>query len=283
MEQATATKRTDLMLVDPRNLEVEAGFNVRKDYGDIRGLALSIVSLGVQEPLIGFKVRGEDKFTVTDGHRRHAAIKFALEKHAAGDVHFADISKIANVPVRLASSDPIERLFTMAVTGEKKKNLTELERADMYSRLIDSIMETKQVKRGDAIDEVILKVGISKPTLYNIISLNKLPEEIKEAISKNKISGSTVVTIVREVKDVEEQKRLVFEAIDAAEATGSKKKATAANVKGLKTKSPMQRLEEVVARLQEKEVTNVRAKALMELVDMLKDKKSTNKIIELFL
>jgi len=283
MEQATATKRTDLMLVDPRNLEVEAGFNVRKDYGDIRGLALSIIALGVQEPLIGFKVRGEDKFTVTDGHRRHAAIKFALEKHAAGDVHFADISKIANVPVRLASSDPIERLFTMAVTGEKKKNLTELERADMYSRLIDSIMETKQVKRGDAIDEVILKVGISKPTLYNIISLNKLPEEIKEAISKNKISGSTVVTIVREVKDVEEQKRLVFEAIDAAEATGSKKKATAANVKGLKTKSPMQRLEEVVARLQEKEVTNVRAKALMELVDMLKDKKSTNKIIELFL
>jgi len=283
MEQATATKRTDLMLVDPRNLEVEAGFNVRKDYGDIRGLALSIIALGVQEPLIGFKVRGEDKFVVTDGHRRHAAIKFALEKHAAGDVHFADISKIANVPVRLASSDPIERLFTMAVTGEKKKNLTELERADMYSRLIDSIMETKQVKRGDAIDEVILKVGISKPTLYNIISLNKLPEEIKEAISKNKISGSTVVTIVREVKDVEEQKRLVFEAIDAAEATGSKKKATAANVKGLKTKSPMQRLEEVVARLQEKEVTNVRAKALMELVDMLKDKKSTNKIIELFL
>jgi len=283
MEQATATKRTDLMLVDPRNLEVEAGFNVRKDYGDIRGLALSIIALGVQEPLIGFKVRGEDKFTVTDGHRRHAAIKFALEKHAAGDVHFADISKITNVPVRLASSDPIERLFTMAVTGEKKKNLTELERADMYSRLIDSIMETKQVKRGDAIDEVILKVGISKPTLYNVISLNKLPEEIKEAISKNEISGSTVVTIVREVKDVEEQKRLVFEAIDAAKATGSKKKATAANVKGLKTKSPMQRLDEVVARLQEKEVTNVRAVALIELVDMLKNKKSTNKIIELFL
>lgn len=281
--ETTATKRTDLMLVDPRNLEIEAGFNVRKDYGDIRGLALSIISLGVQEPLIGFKVRGEDKFVVTDGHRRHAAIKFALEKHAAGDVHFADISRIANVPVRLASADPIERLFTMAVTGEKKKNLTELERADMYSRLIDSIMETKQVKRGDAIDEVILKVGISKPTLYNVISLNKLPEEIKDAISKNEISGSTVVTIVREVKDVEEQKRLVFAAIDSAKAAGSKKKATASNVTGLKSKSPMQRLKEVAAKLQEKEVTNVRATALIELIGMLEDKKSINKMLELFL
>jgi ParB family chromosome partitioning protein len=281
--ETTATKRTDLMLVDPRNLEVEAGFNVRKDYGDIRGLALSIVALGVQEPLIGFKVRGEDKFVVTDGHRREKAIKFALEAHAKGDVHFADISKIANVPVRLASSDPIERLFTMAVTGEKKKNLTDLERADMYSRLIDSIMETKQVKRGDAIDEVIVKVGISKPTLYNIISLNKLPEEIKEAIAKNEISGSTVVTIVREVKDEDEQKRLVFEAIASAKATGSKKKATAAHVKGLASKSPMQRLKEVVERLKEKEATNVRATALIELVAMLEDKKSINKMLDLFL
>lgn len=281
--ETTATKRTDLMLVDPRNLEVEAGFNVRKDYGDIRGLALSIISLGVQEPLIGFKVRGEDKFVVTDGHRRNAAIKFALEKHAAGDVHFADISKIANVPVRLASSDPIERLFTMAVTGEKKKNLTELERADMYSRLIESIMESTGAKRGDAIDEVIVKVGISKPTLYNILSLNKLPEEIKDAIANNEISGSTVVTIVREVKDVEEQKRLVKEAISSAKATGSKKKATASNVKGLASKSPMQRLKEVAAKLQEKEITNVRATALIELVGMLEDKKSTNKILELFL
>lgn len=281
--ETVATKRTDLMLVDPRNLEVEAGFNVRKDYGDIRGLALSIVSLGVQEPLIGFKVRGEDKFVVTDGHRRERAIKFALEKHAAGDPHFADISKITNVPVRIASADPIERLFTMAVTGEKKKNLTELERADMYSRLIDSIMDTKGVKRGDAIDEVIVKVGISKPTLYNILSLNKLPEEIKEAIANNEISGSTVVTIVREVKDEDEQKRLVKEAIASAKATGSKKKATASNVKGLTSKSPMQRLKELSAKLQEKEVTNTRATALIELVEMLEDKKSINKMLELFL
>lgn len=281
--ETTATKRTDLMLVDPRNLQVETGFNVRKDYGDIRGLALSIISLGVQEPLIGFKVRGEDKFVVTDGHRREKAIKYALEKHAAGDPHFTDISKIVNVPVRIASADPIERLFTMAVTGEKKKNLTELERVDMYSRLIDSIMETKGVKRGEAIDEVIVKVGISKPTLYNVISLNKLPEEIKEAIAKNEISGSTVVTIVREVKDEEEQKRLVKEAIASAQATGSKKKSTASNVKGLAAKSPMQRLKEVVAKLQEKEVTNTRATALIELVEMLEDKKSINKMLELFL
>lgn len=284
--EALATKRTDLMLVDPKNLVIEANFNVRFDYGDIPGLALSIVSRGVEEPLIGYKLRGEDKYIVTDGHRREKAIQLALDLHAKGDPRFADISKIAYVPMRTASADPIERLFTMAITGEKKKSLTDLERAAMYQRLLDALMKT-DMKRGDAINKIKQDVGISTATLYNMLKLNTLPEQIKTAIAENKISGSTVVTIVREIKGEDEQIKAVTDAIadaqEVAEKEGGRAKATASNVKNLKAKTAMQRLQEVVAKLHKDDVSNTRTKLLIELVDALENKRSVNKIVELFL
>lgn len=280
------TKRTDLMLVDPRNLTVEAGFNVRKDMGDIKGLAKSIVELGVVEPVIGYKVRNEDAYVMTDGHRRLAAVLLAFQLHAQGAVGFEDISKIERIPMRSASADPKERLYIMAVTGEKKKALTELEKAEMYARLIE-YGKAEGKKRGEVIDDIKQRLGVSQATVYNILKLNALPEEIKDAISRNEISGSTVVTIVREIKDETEQIKAVSEAIvhakALAEKEGGKTKATASNVKGLKAKTAMQKLKEVVDKLDNKEVSNSRTKLLGELVDALENKRSVNKILDLFL
>ena len=280
------TKRTDLMLVDPRNLTVEAGFNVRKDMGDIKGLAKSIVELGVVEPVIGYKVRNEDAYVMTDGHRRLAAVLLALQLHAQGAAGFEDISKIERIPMRSASADPKERLYIMAVTGEKKKALTELEKAEMYARLIE-YGKAEGKKRGEVIDDIKQRLGVSQATVYNILKLNALPEEIKDAISRNEISGSTVVTIVREIKDETEQIKAVSEAIvhakALAEKEGGKTKATASNVKGLKAKTAMQKLKEVAEKLDNKEVSNSRTKLLGELVDALENKRSVNKILDLFI
>jgi len=280
------TKRTDLMLVDPRNCTVEEGFNVRKDYGDIKGLAKSVVEMGVIEPIVGYKVRNEDRYVMTDGHRRLTAVLLAFELHAQGTVGFEDISKIERIPMRTASADPKERLYIMAVTGEKKKALTDLEKAEMYARLIE-IGKTEGKKRGEVIADITHRLGVSQATVYNILKINELPEVIKDAIAKNEISGSTVVTIVREIKDPAEQVKAVEEAIyDAkalAEKDGGKSKATASNVKNLKAKSPMARLKEVREKLESKEVSNSRTKLLVELLDALENKCSVNKIMDLFL
>ena len=77
-ETTLKTKRTDIMLVDPRNLVIEEGFNKRSDYGDIPALALSIVQFGMIEAVKAHKVRGEEKYIVTDGHRRQAALMLAM-------------------------------------------------------------------------------------------------------------------------------------------------------------------------------------------------------------
>jgi len=287
MNQETLnTKRTDLMLVDPRNLAVEAGFNVRKEMGDIKGLAKSVVELGVVEPVIGYKVRNEDAYVMTDGHRRLAAVLLAFQLHAQGVAGFKDISKIERIPMRSASADPKERLYIMAVTGEKKKALTDLEKADMYARLIE-YGKAEGKKRGEVIDDIKQRLGVSQATVYNILKLNALPEIIKDAIAKNEISGSTVVTIVREIKDEAEQIKAVIEAIvhakAVAEKDGGKTKATASNVKGLKAKTAMQKLKEVVDKLDNKDISNTRTRLLVELVDALENKRSVNKILDLFI
>lgn len=281
--ETLATKRTDLMLVDPRNCTVEEGFNVREDYGDIKGLAKSVVELGVVEPIVGYKVRNEDRYIMTDGHRRLTAVMLAFTLHAKGEPGFEDISKIERIPMRTASADPKERLYIMAVTGEKKKSLTDMEKAKMYARLIE-YGKAEGKSRGDVINDIKARLGVSKATVYNILKLNELPEEIQARISKGEISGSTVNTIIREVKDEAEQIKVVNEAVLAAQAItdGGKKKATASHVKGLKAKSPMQRLKEVAAKLESNGVNNSRAKLLAELIDALENKRSVNKILDLF-
>jgi len=280
--ETLTTKRTDLFLVDPRNCTIEAGFNVRKEYGDIKGLAKSVVQLGVVEPIVGYKVRNEDRYVMTDGHRRLTAVLLAFELHAQGVAGFEDISKIERIPMRSASADPKERLYIMAVTGEKKKALTDLEKAEMYARLIE-FGKAEGKARGEVIEDIKQRLGVSQATVYNILKLNTLPEEIKAAIAKNEISGSTVVTIVREIKDEAEQIKAVNHAIVAAQNITGGKKATAAHVTGLKAKTAMQRLREVSEKLDNREVSNSRTKFLSELLEALENKRSVNKIIELFL
>lgn len=284
---AAATKRDDIKKVDPRNIEVEEGFNKRTDYGDILAMARSVVEAGVIEPVIGYKKRGEDRYVLTDGHRRMAGVHLAIKLHNEGNPDFADISKIEFIRLIPCSDDLKERMYIMAITGEGKKPLNELEKAKMYAALIQ-IGKDENKSKADVITEIVEKLGVSKATVYNILKINELPEQIQSAIGAGQISGSTVSAIVREVKDKDEQVSLVNAAIEAAktaaEAVGGKgkTKATAQNVKGLKSKSPMQRLKEVVAAVEEAGLTNVRAKVLLELVEALENKRSVKKIVELF-
>ncbi|MCC7514222.1 MAG: ParB N-terminal domain-containing protein [Bacteroidia bacterium] len=279
------TTRTDIPSVDPRNIVIEEGFNVRKDMGDIEGLARSVVEMGVIVPIEGFKVRGEDKYVLTDGHRRFAAVTLALKHHAEGKAGFEDISKIQMLEVHPGSSNMKERLYTMAITGEKKKDLTELERADMYSRLLEyAVGEGK--KKGEAVKEICKRVGISQATFYNIVKLNELPEVVKASIERGEITGSTFVSIVRDVKDEQTQIKMVNEAIEDAKSVAvtegkGVKKATAKNVKGGKAKTPMQKLKAVQEKMVHDGLINSRTKFLNFLIEALENGDSTNDIYEL--
>ncbi len=250
------TKKTDILRVDPRNIIVKEGFNVRQDMGDIEALMNSLVELGQEVAIKCAKVRGEEKYELIDGHRRMAAINMALEKGIP----------FPYVKVELFVGSDEDRLFSMLVTGTGQKQLNELEQAEGFKRLI-AFSYTKE--------DIAKKVGLSPAQVYNMLQLANVPQKIKLRIAENKISGNTVVQLIREVKDSEEQIRIVEEAIANVEANtveGKKpKKVTAKNISVIKTKTSEQKLKELVQALDADGVNNEKTEWLVELVVALKD------------
>lgn len=261
MSEVKETKKTDILLVDPRNIVVVDGFNVRTDMGDIEALSNSILELGLQVPLIGKKVRGEDKFELVDGHRRFRAIQHLLAK--GHDVPY--------VKVTLFTGNEEDRVLAMITTGTGQKPLTELEQAEAIKRLINFHYKPEEIAR---------KIGKSVPHIYNMVSLAKATKKIKEIVERGEISGTTVVQIIRQTEDEKEQYAMIQEAIQHAKESG-KKKATAKNVSKLVQKNPVQKLKELIATLDAKGVKNDKTEFVAELVANLKDS-SVEELVKMF-
>lgn len=81
--EVNATKRTDLFLIDPRNIVVMEGFNVRRDF-DLEELKEQIKANGVLNPVtvIPYKEDGVEKYKLVDGERRYRATMLAISEGA---------------------------------------------------------------------------------------------------------------------------------------------------------------------------------------------------------
>jgi ParB family chromosome partitioning protein len=251
MSEINVTKRTDILLVDPRNIVIVDGFNVRTDMGDIEALADSILETGLQVPLMAKKVKGEDKFELVDGHRRMTAVKYLLSK--GYDIPF--------VKVLPFTGNEEDRVLAMVTTGTGQKPLTELEQAEAIKRLVTFHYKPEEIAK---------KVGKSLPHIYNMLTLANASKKVKELVSSGDISGTTIVHIVRETSDEREQYRMVEEAIADAKKQG-KKKATSKNVSVLKVKNISVKLKELIAELDKREIKNDKVELLVDLVSNIKD------------
>lgn len=261
MSEVNETKKTDILLVDPRNIIIVDGFNVRTDMGDIEAMANSILELGLQVPLMGKKVRGEDKFELVDGHRRFKAIQFLLAK--GHDVPYVKLTPF--------TGNEEDRVLAMVTTGTGQKPLTELEQAEAIKRLINFHYKPEEIGR---------KIGKSVPHIYNMILLANATKKIKEIVERGEISGTTVVHIVRQTDNEKEQYAMIQEAIQNAKESG-KKKATAKNVSKLVQKNPIQKLKELVAMLDVNGIKNDKTEFVAELVASLKDS-SVEELVKMF-
>jgi ParB family chromosome partitioning protein len=190
-----AIQKSDFFKVAIDAIVVQEGFNVRQDMGDLDSLAQSIAAIGQQVPIIATKVRGEEKFLLTAGHRRLAAIKLANEKYGAN---------ITQVNVMGASGDEKSRVLTMLLDGEGAKKLTAAELAEGFARLKEMGMKPQEIGKS---------VGISQAQVYNILAVGKAPEAIQKMVEEGDISVALVNEIQRDTKDSDEQVKLAEEAV----------------------------------------------------------------------
>lgn len=209
--ETNATKRTDIFLIDPRNIVVMEGFNVRIDF-DLEELKEQIKVAGVLNPItvIPFKdEEGNEKYKLVDGERRYRATMLAIEDGA-------DIQYIKALKAPKDSS--LEDLYIEQMMRNEGKRFTEYECAIMFRRFKEEF--------GYSQIEIADKFKKSPAFISKCLSLLDLPPYIQEKIVNGELSVKAAKEIAANYGSEKEQVKAAKSAVKTAQEQG---KTTATN------------------------------------------------------
>lgn len=208
MQEINATKRTDIYQIDPRNVDVVAGFNVRREFA-IDELKEQIKLTGVLNPITVIPTKtadGTERYRLVDGERRLRATLAAIEEGA-------DIRRIKAIFLPRNTSE--EEQLVQQMMRNEGKNFTEYECAIMFHRFKDAF--------GYSQTEIAAKFGKSPTFVSRCLSLMELAPEIQQKLESGEISTNAVREIVGQNKDNEAaQVEAVNAAVSQAKASGKR-------------------------------------------------------------
>src|ERR1051325_4611171 len=146
----------------------------RQVMGDLSELMASVAEKGVIEPLV-VRQRGGG-FQIIAGERRyHAAVQVGLRE----------------VPVVVRDSDDVEVMELALVENLQRKDLTAFEESEALQQLAE--------KCGYTHEDMARKLGKSRTAITESLSLNNMPEEVRNLCRLADISSkSTLLQIVRQ-------------------------------------------------------------------------------------
>ncbi len=139
----------------------------RQKFNDesILELAESIRQQGVIQPILA-EARNDGTYMLIAGERRLRASQYA---------------GLNKVPVIVRKISPEQKLEMALVENTQREDLTPMEEARAYFRLLDAFNLSQQ--------EVAEKVGKNRSTVANSLRLLKLPEPMRNAVEERKISA----------------------------------------------------------------------------------------------
>ena len=130
---------------------------------DIKGLAASIQSVGLLQPII--VRRADDNFYVIAGERRLRAAKQA------------GLKKIKSIVIE---TDEVKNLTLALIENIQRTDLNPIEEGEAYKVLINRFNLRQQ--------DIAAQVGKDRATIANTLRLLQLPAEIREALAAGDIS-----------------------------------------------------------------------------------------------
>lgn len=208
MQEINATKRTDIYQIDPRNVDVVAGFNVRREFA-IDELKEQIKLNGVLNPITVIPTKaadGTERYRLVDGERRLRATLAAIEEGA-------DIRRIKAIFLPRNTSE--EEQLVQQMMRNEGKNFTEYECAIMFHRFKEAF--------GYSQSEIAAKFGKSPTFVSRCLSLMELAPEIQQRLESGEISTNAVREIVGQNKENEAaQVEAVNAAVNQAKASGKR-------------------------------------------------------------
>lgn len=209
--ETNSTKRKDIFLVDPRNIVVVDGFNVRRDF-DLDELKEQIKGKGVLNPItvIAYKdENGVERYKLVDGERRYRATMLAISEGA----------DIPYVPALKAPKDAsVKDLYIEQMMRNEGKRFTELECAIMFRRFKEEFGYS-QVQ----IAETFKK---SPAFISKCLALLDLPQYLQDKIASGELSAKAARELASNYADPHDQVRAAKTAVRTAKAAG---RSTATN------------------------------------------------------
>lgn len=205
--KTNATKRTDIFLIDPRNIVVMDNFNVRRDF-DLDELKEQIKAKGVLNPItvIPFKDEGGvERYKLVDGERRYRATMLAIQEGA--DIPFV---KALKTPKDASQED----LCIEQMMRNEGKRFSEIECGIMFKRFKEEFGYTQA--------EIAEKFRKSPAFISKCLSLMDLPQEIQDRIIANQISSKAARDIVSNYETEQEQVKATKDAVKIARDQGKK-------------------------------------------------------------
>lgn len=157
------------------------------DENGLNELAESIRQHGIIQPLVLRKVA--DKYEIIAGERRYKA------------AYIAGLTKVPAVIINLNDNESAE---VAIVENIQRRNLSPIEEAKSYKKLLDRGYLTQ--------DQLAGRMGKTQATISNKLRLLNLDEKVQDALLNNKISERHARSLLR-VEDKEEQRKLLDEII----------------------------------------------------------------------
>jgi ParB family chromosome partitioning protein len=140
----------------------------RANIGDLSGLKQSIKSKGIVEPIVVRRLG--DSYQIISGERRYlAARELGLEE----------------VPCVVREADDLEALEVALIENLQRKDLTPFEEAYGYKQLIEKHSYTH--------DEIAEQIGKSRTSVTEILSLTRIPDDIRDLCSKHGINAKSML------------------------------------------------------------------------------------------
>ena len=185
------------------------------DKNSINELAESIKSKGLVQPiLVRPSKTDENSYEIIAGERRWRA---------------AQIAQLHEIPAVIKNLDDVEALEIAIIENIQRSDLSPIEEAAGYKRLIDNHGHTQEV-----LSEI---VGKSRSHIANILRLLTLPQSIQDMISEGKISSGHARAIMNSTFPEQLAEKIINENLSVREAE-SLAKSRKSTVQKIKLKDP---------------------------------------------
>ena len=138
----------------------------RFDEEDLRELAESVREQGVIQPILVRRAPDGDKYQIIAGERRWRA---------------AQLAQLHEVPVLIREFDDQTAMEIAIVENVQRRDLTPLEEAEGYRRLIDEYSHSQE--------DIARAVGKSRSHVANTLRLLNLPDDVRVLVEDGQLSA----------------------------------------------------------------------------------------------